>query len=240
MITLRSYLYHLILAFSVVVYASLILALSLFFNKFQLSRLATHWGKVNLKLLKLICNLDYEVQGAEFLPDNQHYLVMAKHQSTWETIALRGLLPANQCWILKKELLNYPFFGHALKATGQIAIDRTQGKQALNELFVKGLEAAKNGNNIIIFPEGTRTRFGERGKFHQGGAMLAERSRLPIIPIAHDAGFYWPKGFIIKPGVVRLVIGNPISSIDIKAKQISIEVEESIESTMDKLIALYH
>ncbi|QFY89312.1 1-acyl-sn-glycerol-3-phosphate acyltransferase [Magnetovirga frankeli] len=237
MTLLRSILYLVCMGVSVALYASLILILSPFLQKGFLSRIATHWGWVNLGLLRFICGLSYEVRGLEKLHQSEvPSIIMVKHQSAWETIALRGLLPWNQAWVLKKELLAYPFFGWALRATGQIAIDRSQGKKALSTLFERGIVALQQGFNVIIFPEGTRTPFGSKGKYHQGGAMLAERSQAQVIPIAHNAGLLWPKGFIIQPGVVQLVIGEPIPTQGLKAREIGTRIEQQIESEMDRLV----
>ncbi|MEN8250884.1 MAG: lysophospholipid acyltransferase family protein [Bacteroidota bacterium] len=232
MIIIRSFLYTLLMAISVVIFASTISFFSFFLNSAQLSTIANYWGRFNLYLLRTICNLKYEIQGWENLPKDQPFIIIAKHQSTWETMALRGLLPNKQSWILKKELINYPFFGRALLKTGQIAIDRSQGRKALKALIEQGVSALSKNKIVIIFPEGTRTRYGEDSKYHIGGALLAEKSQVPVLPIVHNAGKFWPKGFLIHPGTINLVIGKPISTIGLKAKKINELTKQWIEDRM--------
>jgi 1-acyl-sn-glycerol-3-phosphate acyltransferase len=225
MIIIRSYLYFLLLGFTVLTHASAIILLSPFLSEAKLSTMANNWGKLNLFLLKWICNLRYIIRGNEEIENLAKCIIVSNHQSTWETIALRGLLPSSQAWILKKELISYPFFGKALSKTGQIAIDRSAGKRALRSLLEGGMKAIENHKIVIIFPEGTRTHTGLIGKYQIGGVMLAKKANVDVIPIAHDAGKFWPKGFIIYPGVVTINIGEPISasSNDIKTTNKYIE-----------------
>ena len=189
---------------------------------------------LNLRLLKFFCNLDYRIVGFEHVL-KQNCIVMSKHQSTWETIALRGLLPPSQTWVLKRELLSVPFFGWALKRCQPIAIDRKSGRKAVKQVISQGTEALNAGRWVIVFPEGTRVAPGVRKKYGIGGALLAEKSRFPVVPIAHNAGDFWKRRDLRKyPGRVDVIIGPPISSEGKKASQIIAEVEEWIEGNMPR------
>jgi 1-acyl-sn-glycerol-3-phosphate acyltransferase len=233
----RSIIFVIFMGITVFIYGGLIIALAPFCSSLFLSKIANKWGKLNLFLLRIICGLEIRIHGFDHLPNNSPYLVIAKHQSTWETIALRALLPPNQAWIIKKELLSYPIFGLALKFTGQIAIDRSSGKEALNQLLDQGINALSQGKLVIIFPEGTRTRFGTRGKYNIGAAILAEKSNALVVPVAHNAGLYWPCDSWIKyPGTIDLVIGKPIENMqNLRAKQINFIVTDWIETNVAHL-----
>lgn len=235
-VTIRSILYFISMSISVVLYAGLIIIVTPFTNHLVASRIATAWGRINIPLLKYICGLKHEIKGWENLPKEGSYIIMAKHQSAWETISLRGLLPFNQAWVLKEELLKLPFFGWALKASKQIAIDRKAGKKALRQLLEQGQDALDQGRVVIIFPEGTRTAVGESRKYNIGGAMLAEKSQALVIPIAHNAGVFWSRNSIRKyPGIIQVVIGEPMDITGLKASQINEKVSNWIESTVAEL-----
>lgn len=235
-ITLRSLIYFLFLGLTVFFYASAIIIVAPFTNHLTASRIATAWGRANITLLRIICGLTHDIQGWDKLPPGGGYIIMAKHQSAWETVALRGLLPFNQSWILKKELLQVPFFGLALKFTKQIAIDRQAGKKALRHLLQQGMESLQQNRIVIVFPEGTRVRVGQTAKYNIGGALLAEKSGCPVVPIALNAGVYWPRnGFRKFPGVIKVVVGEPFSPEGMKANEINTKVSKWIETTVAEL-----
>jgi 1-acyl-sn-glycerol-3-phosphate acyltransferase len=220
MIFLRSLVYFSLLTLSTFLFATPIILLQRLVDQDRLCRMANTWGKVNLWLLKHICGLDYCVSGWSNLPAG-NCIVMAKHQSSWETIALRGILPHNQTWVLKQELLRVPIFGGALKAVGPIAIDRNAGRAAVRMVIDQGAEALKNGRWVIVFPEGTRVAPGEHKKYGAGGAILAERTGYSVLPIAHNAGTFWRRRDLRKyPGTVQVVIGPPITATGKKASAI--------------------
>lgn len=235
MILFRSIVYFGYMSLSVIAF-SLPIALFRRFTSYDFaSRASNAWGRSNLKMLKWVCNLEYRIEGWENLPDKA-CVVLSKHQSAWETIALRGLLPPHQAWVLKQELLNVPFFGWALKAVEPIAIDRTAGRQAVKQIVSQGVHALENERWVIVFPEGTRVAPGKRKKYGIGGSILAERSGRPVVPIAHNAGVFWRRRGIRKyPGTIDVVIGKPISTENKKASQITREVEAWIESQMERL-----
>jgi 1-acyl-sn-glycerol-3-phosphate acyltransferase len=152
------------------------------------------------------------------------------HQSTWETITTQTFLPA-LAWVLKKELLNIPVFGLGLRATGPIAIDRSDQKNALDQVVEQGIEKFKEGRYVLIFPEGTRTKYGEAGRYKKGAAKLAIAANKPIIPIAHDAGKYWASDSLwVKSGTIRCIFGPPISVEGKSDHQVTKEIQTWIEA----------
>ena len=235
MIFLRSLVYFVFLVFSTLFYSSTIVLIGWALPYEKRCRIANSWGMVNIAMLKLICRLDYNIVGLEKLQPN-NCIVMSKHQSAWETISLRGLLPPAQAWVVKIELLSVPLFGWALKRCHPIAIDRSAGRKAVKQVLEQGIDALNKGRWVVIFPEGTRVAPGKRKKYGIGGALLAERSEYPVIPIAHNAGDFWRRRDLRKhPGIVEVVVGDPISSKGKKASQINREVESWIEAQMQKL-----
>jgi 1-acyl-sn-glycerol-3-phosphate acyltransferase len=183
----------------------------------------------------VICGLRHRVTGLEHLPDGP-CIVLCKHQSTWETISLRAILPLRQAWVLKRELLRIPIFGWALSQYRPIAIDRSAGRQAMRQLLAQGQEHIANGRWVVVFPEGTRVAAGERRRYNIGGAMLAEKTGAPVVPIAHNAGFFWRRRGVRKfPGTIDVVIGKPITTTGRKASEINAEVEGWIEGTVAQL-----
>ncbi len=198
------------------------------------SKLISSWSKITLHVLSFLCGLKFEISGQENIPETP-CIIFCKHQSTWETMALQ-LLFTPQVWILKRELLWVPFFGWTLASMKSIAIDRSSGKKALRQIVDQGTRRLKEGNWVIIFPEGTRKLPGQKPNYKIGGAMLAKSSGYDVLPIAHNAGEFWPKGqYIKKPGLIKMVIGPVIKSSDLKTKQINQQAEQWIESTIESL-----
>ena len=236
MVLLRSVIFFAGLIVTTVVFGIVIGTIGWLMPPHWRSVLAALWGLVNLKLLKWICALDYTVRGRDNFPQGS-CIVLSKHQSAWETIAFRWILPFDQAWVLKRELMKIPVFGWALAADNSIAIDRTAGRKAARQVIEQGLEQLKQGRNVVIFPEGTRVAPGSRKKYGLGGALLAAKSGLPVVPVAHNAGVFWRRRDLKKyPGTIQVVIGPPIESKHLSAAQINARTEEWIESTMLKLV----
>ncbi len=183
-------------------------------------KIVSQWAIFNLWLLKIICRIHYEVKGLDNISNNP-CIILCKHQSTWETLALQAIFPP-QVWVLKRELLWVPFFGWGLASLNPIAINRRTKTKALNQIIRQGKNRLLSGIWVIIFPEGTRTARGIMNKFGMGGVKLAVQTGFPIIPVAHDAGKVWPrKSFIKYPGMIRLVVGAKIESNGKKASDLN-------------------
>ncbi len=235
MILIRSLIYFVFLIIATVMCAIPMFTIGWFLSPVGVGRFGNAWGRINLWLMKNICGLDYRITGQENFPE-KNAIILAKHQSTWETISLRGLLPPNQAWVLKKELLYIPVFGWALMAARAIGIDRKAGREAMKQVIEIGTERLENGEWVVIFPEGTRTAPGERKRYGAGGAMLARKSGYPIVPIAHNAGIFWRRRDIRKyPGTIQVVIGPLIETKGLSVNEINARVEEWIETTVESL-----
>ncbi len=199
-------------------------------------RIVYQWTVFNTWWLSVTCKLTHEVSGVENIPEHPA-IVLSKHQSAWETINLQHYF-SPQVWVLKRELLWLPIFGWALAMLRPIAIDRGAGRDAMSQVLEQGAARLKSGCWVVIFPEGTRVPAGTKRRYKIGGATLAEKTGVPVVPVAHDAGVYWPRNSFIKyPGVVRLVIGKPIDSRGKSASEINREAESWIEATAERLLA---
>ena len=234
-ITIRSIVFFLLMVISTVFFG-LILAIFGWVLPFEFnSKIANAWGRTNLFLLRITCGLDYKIIGWENIPDTP-CIIMSKHQSAWETMALRGLLPSNQAWVLKRELMFVPIFGWALAVVNPIAIDRKSGRKAVKQVIEQGLERLAQNRNVIIFPEGTRVAPGTKKRYGIGGGLLAEKADYPVIPIAHNAGVFWRRRGLKKyPGTIEVVIGEPIETDGKNAAEIMQSVENWIEGQVEQL-----
>ena len=197
-------------------------------------RIITTWSKLVTITARLIVGIRYEVDGLENLPKTP-CVIMSKHQSAWETVAFQVFLPP-QVWVLKKSLLWIPFFGWGLAMMNPIAIDRRNGPRALKKMLEQGKSRVRDGWYIVIFPEGTRVAPDETGDYQIGGAWLARKLNVPIVPIAHNAGKVWPKNaFLKKPGMISVVVGPPIPTTSKDPNQLTDEVKDWIEATTKSL-----
>ncbi len=194
----------------------------------------SQWARLNLWWLRVTCGVRYQIEGRENIPE-RNAIVMSKHQSTWETLALQVIFPP-QVWVMKRELLKVPFFGWGLAMLEPIAIDRKARGRARQQLIEQGTERLKKGRWVVIFPEGTRIPPGEKGRYALGGALLAASSGYPVVPMAHNAGEFWPRRqFIKRPGTIQVRIGPVIESSGKSASEINREVEAWIEGQMAEI-----
>ncbi len=193
----------------------------------------TLWSHFTIWWVKVACGIDYRVRGLEDLPKD-NAVVLCKHQSAWETLFLQVLLPP-QTWVLKKQLLQIPFFGWGLAMLEPIAIDRSKSS-SIKQLLEQGKKRLQQGRWVIIFPEGSRMAVGETGKYSRSGAVLAKESGYKVVPIAHNAGVFWPRNaFVKKPGTIDLVIGPSIDPANLSAEEIQQKAQQWIENTMKTL-----
>jgi 1-acyl-sn-glycerol-3-phosphate acyltransferase len=187
------------------------------------------WSRATMWLLQHLNGVKIEVEGLEHLPKDRPLVVMCNHQSQWETFYLQ-LLISPQATILKRELLWVPFFGWALALLKPIAIDRSKGSQALKTLLRVGQQRLEDGISVVIYPEGTRQPAGTIGSFNIGGAMLAARAGVEVLPIAHNSGDCWPSRSLLRlPGTIRLRIGEPLAVAGKSPKQITAEAKTWIQ-----------
>lgn len=197
-------------------------------------RVISLWSRIALWLLWVLCGLRYEVRGREHIP-NTPSVILCKHQSAWETLALQEVFPP-QVWVMKRSMLWVPFFGWGLAMLSPIAIDRSGGRAALKQVTEQGRDRLLKGLWVVVFPEGTRVAPGETGRYGIGGAWLAAHTNTPIVPVAHNAGEYWGRNSFLKyPGTITMSIGAPIPAEGMQPSALNDQTQSWIETEM-KLI----
>jgi 1-acyl-sn-glycerol-3-phosphate acyltransferase len=235
MSALRSLLFALFQLIVTPIYAVLVL-LSFWVPPLPRFKFITGWCWLNLVAARRICGIRHRVIGAENIPPRDvPHIVMSKHSSTWETLALNFLFPP-LAFVAKKELLSIPFFGWAFTLASPITIDRKAGRDAMQQIAEQGRERLAQGFWIVVYPEGTRIRAGTRAHFKTGGARLALALGIPVVPVAHNAGYLWPKGVLGKrEGTVTVSIGPPIPIAGKDMQRLTNEVESWIENEVARL-----
>ncbi|HET9762449.1 MAG TPA: lysophospholipid acyltransferase family protein [Casimicrobiaceae bacterium] len=235
MSALRSLAFALVQSVGTAVYAVLVLLL-FWLPPLPRFRFIIGWCWLNLFAARWICGIRHRVVGAENIPPaSSPHIVLSKHSSTWETLELNFLFPP-LAFVAKKELLSLPFFGWAFKLASPIIIDRKAGKDAMAQMVEQGRERLAQGFWIVIYPEGTRIRAGTRARYKTGGARLAIALGVPVVPVAHNAGYLWPKGvFGKRPGTVTVSIGKPITVEGADMQGLMSQIERWIEDEVARL-----
>jgi len=183
--------------------------------------------------LRVLCGLSYSVEGRENLPPGNHVLFI-KHSSTWETYAIMILFPP-LVWVMKREIYWIPFVGWGCMLARCIAIDRKAGPAAVNQVLAQGKDRMERfGAWVAVFPEGTRMAPGETRRYGSSGTLLAAQEGRMIVPVAHNAGYFWPRrGLLKKRGNIRVIIGPPIEAAGRDPREVNDEVQQWIEKHVD-------
>lgn len=209
-----------------------------FMNSDQRYRFVNLWTRGVMLLLRRLNHIHVEVRGREHIPTTGAFVVMANHQSQWETFYLQ-LLFAPQTTVLKKELMRVPFFGWSVALLRPIAIDRRKPGEALKKILREGSQRLAAGTNVVIYPEGTRQAAGTTGRFNAGGAMLACRAGVPVLPVAHNAGDFWPaRSMVRRPGTIILEIGPAIATQGRTPQAVNTEAEAWIKGRIGRFATL--
>lgn len=198
-------------------------------------RVVRLWVRCSLWLLAAICRAKVEFRGLEHLPKDA-CLVAPKHQSFLETFALIQVMP-DFTYILKKELIAIPGFGWWLKATGQIVLDRAKRGNAVAVMQKGAAEKLAKGRKIIIFPEGTRKPIGAPPAYKIGVAILAEACQVPCVPVALNAGLFWPRHSLIRPPGTIVIEFFPALAFQGDKRAFLEQLEAVIEPATNRLVA---
>lgn len=230
----RSTLFYLVYALTMVIFGTISCTVGILLPYKIRQHVITCANVIIIKWLSISCGITVKVDGLENIPDTP-CVVLSKHQSGWETFYLqRALRPVST--ILKKELFWIPFFGWGLYFMHPIAIDRSNPREAMKQILTQGKQRLAEGNNVLIYPEGTRTPVGKVGNYGRSGAALAVASGVPIVPVAQNAGYCWPAHKFIKwPGIIHVSIGKPIDTTGADSKVLTAQVKDWIESTQETL-----
>lgn len=197
-------------------------------------RIITSWAPLVMWFVWHLLGIRYKVVGRENIPAGPA-VILSKHQSAWETMALQVIFPP-LCFVLKRELLKVPFFGWGLAQIPGIAIDRNAGKDALAQVVEQGRARLAEGFWVVVFPEGTRVAPGTSRRYKPGGAWLAQKAGVPIVPVAHNAGEFWRRNaFLKRPGEITVSIGPAIDTAGVEASEVNARAEAWIEAEMRRL-----
>jgi len=197
-------------------------------------RLVVWWVRAVVWLGKVLCGLDYRVEGREHIPADP-CVALLKHSSAYETLVQFLIFPP-QTWVLKRELTWAPFLGWAVASLRPIAIDRGAGQQAVAQVLDQGRARLADGLWVMIFPEGTRMPAGETRRYGISGALLARESGHLIVPVAHDAGDFWPRrGWRKRRGTVTFRIGPPVNPAGRDPRDVNAQVQQWIEAEVARL-----
>ena len=237
---LRSALFVVWMAATVVPWALLMLVLSIFVRGTALYWPTMRWLRMAVWGARVICGVKHRVHGLHHLPtaaqSTAAVVLAAKHQSTWETFALPAIMPHPLAYVFKRELLYIPFFGWAMGRLDMIHIDRSKRAEAWSKVAAQGKRLAAEGIWVIMFPEGTRIPRGRQGTYKSGASRLAIASGVPIVPVAASSAKCWPrKSFLLRPGTIDVSIGPPIASAGREPDELMREVEAWIEAEMRRL-----
>jgi 1-acyl-sn-glycerol-3-phosphate acyltransferase len=233
---IRSLLYTTLLflttmAFGVVVLVSALLPLTIE-QRYVIPRT---WGRFECWLASVICGIGYVVEGQQNLP-NEPFVSLWKHSTAWETMAQMFVVPTAS-WLLKREVLWIPIIGWAVSTYKPIAINRRAGHSAVNQVVKQGRERLAAGMGVVVYPEGTRVAPGEARKYGISGALLAVEAGVPVVPIAHNAGYFWRRRSLLKrPGTIYVVIGPPIDTRGLEPRQVNERAQQWIEATIAEII----
>jgi len=233
MVTIRSALFLLLATLLTIPFGVLVSLATIFPMKARYAIIAA-WRTGFMALCRYVLGIRYRVIGRENIPAAPS-VILSKHQSAWETVALQEIFPP-LVFVLKKELLRLPFFGWGLAAMKMISIDRAAGKDALRQVVDQGRDRLGAGYWVIIFPEGTRVAPGHKRRYKPGGAHLALHAGVKVVPVAHNAGECWGKNAFVKsPGLITVSIGPAIDPTGKSEAEINLLVEAWIEAEMHRL-----
>jgi 1-acyl-sn-glycerol-3-phosphate acyltransferase len=196
--------------------------------------LVVAWVRAVFWLMDKLCHLTFQVEGAENIPA-RNSVVLLKHSSAYETLVQFLLFP-RQCWVVKRELLWAPFLGWAIAAVRPIAINRGAGQQAVAQVLTKGKARLEEGHWVMVFPEGTRMPPGETRRYGISGVLLAQVAGRLLVPVAHNAGDYWPRrGWRKRAGTVTFRIGPPVDPAGQDARKVNEQIQTWIEAQVAEL-----
>lgn len=219
------------IAFGVAVLASALMPLGIE-QRYVIPRT---WGRFETWLARVICGIDYVVEGQENLP-GVPFVSLWKHSSAWETMAQMFVVPT-AAWLLKREVIWIPIVGWAVSTYQPIAINRRAGHTAVNQVVRQGRERLAAGMGVIVYPEGTRVAPGQTRKYGISGALLAVETGAPIVPIAHNSGYLWRRRSLLKKaGTIYVVIGKPIDTRGLDPREVNERAQQWMEATIAEIV----
>jgi 1-acyl-sn-glycerol-3-phosphate acyltransferase len=200
------------------------------------------WGTLMLWTLKITTGIKSNIVGYDKLDKNKSYIIIGKHESTWETLVMHTFMRPTPVFILKRELLFVPFIGWCLASASNIAIDRGGGVSSIKKILKEGKKFIQEGRNIIIFPQGTRVLPDADIKdypYKAGFIALIREIGADVVPMALNSGNLWRKKQFLKyPGTITMEFMEPIKYEKIKSmdkNELILSLENAIEGKSKEL-----
>jgi 1-acyl-sn-glycerol-3-phosphate acyltransferase len=217
------------------VWSILILPLFPFVGRGGRYWLAKQWCRAMVKMMRVITGVSCSVEGLENLP-SEPFIMLCRHESTWETLAFMALFPRRISFVFKSELKRIPFFGWVLKGLDMVSLDRGSPRQAHQAVTRECAEKLALGDVVVIFPEGTRVAHDAPLKLASGGVRLACSTQVPAVPVVHNAGKYWPaKGWPDQPGHIRVIVLPALPAECIVPQELNRLAQERMEKELARL-----
>lgn len=193
------------------------------------------WSRSSMWLQRWLAGTDQEITGLENIPDGP-FILAPKHQSFWDTISFFPYLD-DPIYILKRELTWIPFFGWYILKMRMIPVDRGKRGLALKAVIkATHAELARNPRQLIIYPEGTRRAPGDEPSYKWGIVELYDGLKLPVVPVAHQAGLYWPRRkFLRYPGVIKARFLPPIPA-GLPKEEFHARLMQETEAACDQIL----
>lgn len=236
---IRSLIFFIALIMIGIIFIPFMILLSYCITERQYYPIVKLWCSLALFLLRVIAGVKYRVHGIENIArlKERSAVIISNHQSTFETFVFPVLFPT-YCFVLKKELLKIPLFGQGLSRLHPIAIDRSEGREALKMMISATKARLEEKISVIIFPEGTRVAPGESLPFKNGAFLVASKLKAPIMPISVNSGLAWPRGQLLKhKGTIDITIGDFIESDDKSVQELNDATYQWIQDNMHKTLA---
>jgi len=197
-------------------------------------KIARYWCRSNLALLKGITGVRTRVSGAENIPEGG-CIIAAKHQSDWDVFAIFPYT-GRPAYIVKKELMDLPFFGQAARSLDCIEVDRKRGAEAIPLMMAQAHAAISRGCRIVIFPEGTRKAPLAKADYRQGIARLYAELKVPVVPVALNSGLFWGRNsLVIWPGTADAKF-LPAIEAGLPPAEFMARLKSAIETESNELI----
>jgi 1-acyl-sn-glycerol-3-phosphate acyltransferase len=241
LVFVRSALFWLLLSVSVIIAAVFLFVMIPFSTPMWRYRLCKGWCRFITELLRAVCGVQFEFVGLDRIPKEGPVILLSKHQSAWETLALTAFIPRRMSFVYKRELHRLPLFGQGLASLGMLSINRAKGRAAYEQMKKKVPAYFEKNWILALFPEGTRTPPGADPHYKTGGARIACDTGVPIIPVALNSGECWPRNSFCKyPGKITVVFGPEINPAGRQPQEVNQEVRDWIEGEMRVISPRYY
>ncbi|MDE1181581.1 lysophospholipid acyltransferase family protein [Paraburkholderia sp.] len=233
--TLVKWLFIVYLLGSGTLYSIVILLLYPFAGRQGHYWLAKQWCRALVAVMRWLPGITVSVEGLEHLPAEPS-IILCRHESTWETLAFMAVFPRRISFVFKEELLRIPFFGWVLRGLDMVSLNRGSPRQAHQAVTQESAARLAKGDDVVIFPEGTRVAHDAPLRLTSGGIRLACATGAPAVPVVHNAGKVWPaKGWPDRRGHIRVVIGPAFSSQQMSQTELSHAVHDWMKDALNTL-----